>query len=50
MQTKFATDDVIRPLENLAVWTDKEWYQHDIHTRVPHWRKAVKVDGDFVEK
>jgi hypothetical protein len=29
---------------------DKEWYRQGIHTLVSGWRKAVEVDGDFVEK
>jgi hypothetical protein len=30
--------------ENLAMWAGQ-----GIHTLVPHWRKAVEVDADFVQ-
>jgi hypothetical protein len=29
---------------------DKKWYRQGIHALVSRWRKAVQVDGDFVEK
>jgi hypothetical protein len=28
---------------------DKEWYRQGIHALVSYCRKAVEVDGDFVE-
>jgi hypothetical protein len=29
---------------------DKSWYRQGIHVLVPRWRKAVQVDGDYMEK
>jgi hypothetical protein len=29
---------------------EKIWYWQGIHALVPHWRKAVQVDGDYVDK
>jgi hypothetical protein len=29
---------------------DTSWYREGMHALVLHWRKAVGVDGDYVEK
>jgi hypothetical protein len=29
---------------------DKSWYWQGMYALVPRWRKAVEVDGDYVEK
>jgi hypothetical protein len=48
---KFKTDDdVISAARTWQHEQDNEWYQQDIHALVSRWRKAVEMDGDFVEK
>jgi len=48
---KFHTkDDVICPVNTCLYKQDKAWYWQGIRNLVPRRRKAVKVDGDFVEK
>jgi len=29
---------------------ETSWYREGMHALVSHWRKAVDVDGDYVEK
>jgi hypothetical protein len=49
--TKFETDDnVIHVVKTWLGEQNKAWYRQGIHTLTPHWRKAIEVDGDFVEK
>jgi hypothetical protein len=43
-------DDVISDVKTWLHEQDKEWYRQGIHVLVSRWRKAVEVDGDFVEK
>jgi hypothetical protein len=43
-------DDVIHAVRTWLHEQDKTWYQQGIHTFVPHWHKAIEVDGVFVEK
>jgi hypothetical protein len=31
-----------------VVWAS--WYREGMHALVSHWRKAVDVDGDYVER
>jgi hypothetical protein len=40
----------IEAVRNWLRMQDKSWYRQGIHALVPHWRKAVQVDGDYVEK
>jgi hypothetical protein len=49
--THFEDDNSV--IEAVRKWLrrqDKSWYKQGIHALVPHWRKAVQVDGDCVEK
>jgi hypothetical protein len=49
--THFEDDNSIN--EAVRKWLcrqDKSWYWQGIHALVPRWRKAVQVDGDYVEK
>jgi transposase len=46
-------DDEQRVIEAVRKWLggqDKSWYQQRIYALVPRWRKAVQIDGDYVEK
>jgi hypothetical protein len=36
--------------EDMATWTGNELVQEGMHAVVSRWRKAVDVDGDYVEK
>jgi hypothetical protein len=50
-ETHFEDDNNV--IEAVRKWLhrqDKSWYQQGIHALVPCWRKAVQVDGDYVEK
>jgi len=42
-------DDVVSAVRTWLCQQGKEWYWSDIHTLVPHWRKAIELRGDFVE-
>jgi nitrate reductase assembly molybdenum cofactor insertion protein NarJ len=49
--THFEDDNSV--IEAMRKWLrrqDKSWYQQGIQALVPRWRKAVQVDGDYVEK
>jgi hypothetical protein len=49
--THFEDDNSI--IEAVRKWLhrqDKCWYRQGIHALVPHWRKTLQVDGDYVEK
>jgi hypothetical protein len=40
-------------LEEVKKWLrvqDSDWYRTGVHVLVSRWRKAVEVDGDYVEK
>jgi hypothetical protein len=48
--THFEDDNsVIEAVRKLLRRWDKSWYREGIHALVPRWRKAVQVDGDYVE-
>jgi hypothetical protein len=49
--THFEDDNSV--IEAMRKWLrrqDNSWYRQGIHALVPHWCKAVQVDGDYVEK
>jgi hypothetical protein len=49
--THFQDDNSV--IEAVRKWLrrqGKSWYRQGIHALVPCWRKAVQVDGDYVEK
>jgi histone-lysine N-methyltransferase SETMAR len=49
--THFEDDNSV--IEAVRKWPrrqDKSWYRQGIHALVPRWRKAIQVDGDYVEK
>lgn len=49
--TKFEDNEgVINAAKKWLREQDKMWYRSGIHALVSRWRKAVKVDGDYVEK
>jgi hypothetical protein len=48
--THFENDSVIEAVRKWLRRQDKSWYVQGIHLFVPRWRKAVQVDGDYVEK
>jgi hypothetical protein len=49
--THFEDDNsVIEAVRKWLCRQDKSWYRQGIHALVPRWRKAVQVDGDYVEK
>jgi histone-lysine N-methyltransferase SETMAR len=48
--TRFEDDDSV--IEAVMKWLrrwEKSWYRQRIHALVPGWRKAVQIDGDYVE-
>ncbi|KDR22890.1 hypothetical protein L798_14745, partial [Zootermopsis nevadensis] len=49
--TRFEDDEsVIQAVRTWLRAQDKSWYRQGMHALVPRWRKAVQVDGDYVEK
>lgn len=49
--THFDNDeDVIRAVKKWLREQDKTWYKRGIHDLVSRWRKAIRLDGDYVEK
>jgi hypothetical protein len=49
-RTVTAAEILVHNFEPETKEQDKEWYRQGIHALVSRWRKAVEVDGDFVEK
>jgi hypothetical protein len=48
---RFETDEaVIRAVRTWLREQDKARYRQGLYTLIPRWRKAVQVDGDFVNK
>ena len=41
-------DDVVRTVKTWLYEQNEAWNWQVIHTFIPHWRKAVEVDGGFV--
>ena len=49
--TRFEDDEsVIRAVSTWLREQETSWYRGGIHALVSRWRKAVDVDGDYVEK
>ena len=49
--TRFEDDkSVIRAVRTQLGEQEMSWYREGMHALVLHWRKAVDVDGDYVEK
>ncbi|KDR17168.1 hypothetical protein L798_08429, partial [Zootermopsis nevadensis] len=49
--TRFEDDEsVIQAVRTWLRAQDKSWYRQGMHALVSRWRKAVQVDGDYVEK
>ena len=49
--TRFEDDDsVIRAVRTWLHEQETSWYRENMHVLVSRWRKAVGVDGDYVEK
>ena len=49
--TTFEDDEsVIRAVSTWLREQETSWYREGRHAFVSHWRKAVDVDGDYVEK
>jgi hypothetical protein len=49
--TSFEDDDsVIRAVRSWLREQETSWYREGMHALVSRWRKAVDVDGDYVEK
>jgi hypothetical protein len=43
-------ESVIRALRTWLRERETSWYREGMHALVARWRKAVDVDGDYVEK
>ena len=43
-------ESVIRAVKTWLREQETSWYRGDMHVLVSRWRKAVDVDGDYVEK
>ena len=49
--TRFEDDDsVIHAVRTWLHEQETSWYRENMHVLVSRWRKAVGVDGDYVEK
>jgi len=49
--TRFEDDEsVIRAVRTWLHEQETSWYREGMHAQVSCWRKAVDVDGDYVEK
>jgi histone-lysine N-methyltransferase SETMAR len=49
--THFEDDNsVIKEVRKWLRRQYKSWYRQGIYALVPRWRKAVQIDGDYVEK
>jgi histone-lysine N-methyltransferase SETMAR len=42
-------DDVFHTMRTWLREQDKAWYRQSMHTLVPHWHKAVAMNGEYVE-
>jgi hypothetical protein len=50
-ETRFEDDkSVIRAVRTWLCEQETSWYREGMHALVSRWRKAVDVDGDYVEK
>jgi hypothetical protein len=43
-------ESMIRAVRTWLLEQEKSWYRVCMHALVSRWRKAVDVDGDYVEK
>jgi histone-lysine N-methyltransferase SETMAR len=49
--TRFEDDEnVIRAVRTRLSEQEMSWYRESLHALVSRWRKAVDLDGDYVEK
>jgi len=49
--SRFEDDEiVIRAVRTWLREQETSWYREGVHAPVSRWRKAVDVDGDYVEK
>jgi hypothetical protein len=49
--TRFENDkSVIRAVRTWLREQETSWYREGLHALVSRWRKAVDVDGDYMEK
>jgi len=49
--TRFEDDEsVIRAVRTWLREQEMSWYREGMHALVSRWRKAIDVDGDYVEK
>ena len=49
-ETRFEDDEsVIHAVRTWLREQETSWYREGMHALVSHWRKAVDVDGDYVE-
>jgi histone-lysine N-methyltransferase SETMAR len=49
--TRFEDDEsVIRAVRTWLHEQETSWYREGMHALVSHWRTAVDLDGDYVEK
>jgi hypothetical protein len=49
--TRFEDDEcVIRAVRTWLREQETSWFRQGMHAAVSHWRKAVDLDGDYVEK
>jgi len=49
--TRFEDDEsVIRAVRTWLHEQETSWYRESMHVLVLRWRKAVDIDGDYVEK
>jgi hypothetical protein len=48
--TRFEDDkNVIRAVRTWLREQEMSWYREGLHALVSHWRKAIDLDGDYVE-
>jgi hypothetical protein len=43
-------ENVIRAVRTCLREQEISWYREGLHALVSRWRKAVELDGDYVEK
>jgi hypothetical protein len=49
--TRFEDDDsMIRTVRTWLHEQEMSWYMEGVYALVSHWRKAIDLDGDYVEK
>jgi hypothetical protein len=47
---RFGSDEEVIEEVKWPRMQDSDWYKTGIHALVSRWRKAVEVDGDYVQK